>query len=73
MVNHAEAAQEKGVAQHAAMAGSFFRYRCGGWSDIHIGPVLSAWRVRSAETALANCPRMPGQSSNLMNAVKSGR
>jgi hypothetical protein len=57
MVNHAEAAQEKGVAQHAAMAGSFFRYRCGGWSDIHIDPVLSAWKVRSAETALANCAR----------------
>ncbi len=45
MVNHAEAAQEKGVAQHATMAGSFFRHRCGGRSNIHTGPVLSAWEV----------------------------
>lgn len=65
MVNHAQAAQEKGVAQHAAMAGSFFRHRCRGWSNIHTRPVLSTWKVKRVETALAG--------SNLMNSVKSGK
>ena len=63
MAKHAHAAEENGDAQHAAEAGSFFRYCCGGWSNIHTGPVLLAWEV-AVEAALAGW--------NLMNAVKSG-
>jgi hypothetical protein len=62
IAKHAQAAEENGHSQHAAVA-SFFQYCCGGWSNIHTGPVLLGWEV-AVETALAGW--------NLMNAVRSG-
>jgi hypothetical protein len=32
IAKRAQAADENGDAQHAAVAGFFFQYRCGGWS-----------------------------------------